>query len=212
MVKSITEYYETDTRNDSFVIVDPETGAWRKMTLADHHQALSAVRLSPSVPEDVAAHFDAALQVLLYSWLAYEISAVAEQQVYSTIEFALKRRFNPQNRPGLKDLLARAVDEGLLRDEGFKENHLMGWKPMRDPKLPPLPPSHPARERCDALIEALPFLRNHLAHGANYVNTPGNVLATFRLARDLIDQLYAPKTETGTEGPPRDEAWHQLTD
>jgi hypothetical protein len=202
MIKPLGQFYDAEARTKDFVWVDPETGELRPMTLADHYQAVAAVRLSASVPEPVVSHFDAARQVLLYSWLAYETSGVAEQRVYSTIEFALKTRFDGvasagPRRPGFKALLAEAVERGLLSDAGFA-NRRPGVRHAVSKAVEGLivVEDGPAGEPyCEFLVETLPRLRNHLAHGANYVNTPWNVLDHVTLARDLINLLFERRAE-----------------
>lgn len=197
MIKSLEQFYDADERMSHFVLVDPGTGDWRPMTLADHYESVASVGLSPSVPEAIVAHFDAARHVLIYSWLVYEMSAIAEQQIYSTIEFALKSRLGAfasggARRRGFKELLAKAVDLGLLRDDGFADYHPRVENSASTPNAEIIPSGGASSERskCDILVDALPRLRNHLAHGAIYVNTPGNVLDIVRVARDLINQLF----------------------
>jgi len=71
------------------------------MTIADHHAAISEVRLNPGAPESIASAF------------------VAETQAYSSLEMALRFRLgfeNDPNPPRLHSLLERAVAKKLMLD------------------------------------------------------------------------------------------------
>ena len=44
------------------------------------------------------------------------------------------------------------------------------------------------REHCDALVKALPFLRNELAHGTTMLHEQGALQV--RICAELINQLF----------------------
>jgi len=193
--KSKSEIFVADERQALFRNL--KDGQLVPITLDDFYQEVADVNLLPSVPLEITSHFDNARNVLVYSWYAYEMSAVAEHHVYATIEYALKIRLSPlekkNNGPGFRHLLQQAVDCGLISDSGFAIYHARHWQTERTPKKQASINFADDQIRCRILIETLPTLRNSLAHGSNYLNTPSNALMTFELARDLINQLFQPE-------------------
>ena len=119
-----------DSRTLAFARVNVVTGEVRRLSLSDQHEAVSHFQLNASAPEEVAIHFETAKNLYLYSWFVYRFYPVAEQQVLTTLEFALRSRqpafveeYKRKNRlghePGLTALLKRAVGDGLIRNEAF---------------------------------------------------------------------------------------------
>lgn len=90
-------------------------------------RAISALELTPAVPETVAHHFETAKNVLLYAWFVYRFHMVAEQYVLTTLEFALRERLSRDNFisvtddwiPGLKLMLSKAREQGLISNDRF---------------------------------------------------------------------------------------------
>lgn len=187
------EVCEPDPRQEAFVRLD-ESGV-RARTLHDHYSAVAESALRESVPLDVRVHFETSRNLLLYSWFVYRFIAVAELHAYSSIEFALRKKYG-KKRESLKKLLQRAVADGLIRDDGFQvhqravRNDEAYRALMAD--IPgyalPEPEQKDIQEYCKTLVEALPYLRNKLAHGSPMIHPGG--YATLEISADLINQLF----------------------
>jgi hypothetical protein len=173
-------------------------GGTYQVTLADRHAAIAELNLCNTVPDDVTIQFDTARNLLLYSWHAYRFIPVAELQAYRTVEMALRMRFGlGQNAgPGLRRLLKRAVAEGLLKDEGFRQQRrtrewqqeyreaMQQFGSGRAPFALPADVQAYARQ----IADAMPVLRNNLAHGGSTLHAGG--ILTLEICCDLINQLF----------------------
>lgn len=184
---------EPDPRQEAFVRVD-ESGV-RARTLHHHYSAIAELTLRESVPMDVRVHFETSRNLLLYSWFVYRFIAVAELHAYASVEFASRTKYGKKDE-SLKKLLQRAVADGLIRDEGFKVHQravrngeayraLMAGIPGY---ALPEPEQKDIQEYCKTLVDALPYLRNKLAHGSSMVHPGGYV--TLEICADLINQLF----------------------
>ncbi len=102
-------------------------------SLAAHHRDIEAIQLTTGVPEAVAIQFETARNFYLYAWHVYRFFPVAQSQALFALEFGLRVRFldrlperyqRPrQQQPMLAGLLGYAIDEGLIRNEGFGRWH-----------------------------------------------------------------------------------------
>lgn len=119
-----------DARQRLFVRLDRRTGQSRERTIEDQYEAISCHTLNAAVPETIAAHFETARNLYLYSWFVYRFYSVAEQQVLATLEFSLRERFpdfvaaevkkHPKGiEPGLKRLLKHAISSGVVSNKNF---------------------------------------------------------------------------------------------
>ena len=141
------------------------------MTLADHHEAIAEIVISPNAPEDVRRVFGWSLNIMLYSWFDYELSSVAALQVFGALEMALRQRLEKSERVKkrqtekgditLKPLLDIAIKEGFLPTELC---------------------NHP-------FLEGIPHIRNTLAHGSPMIVGPAMIPVLQRCA-ELINFLY----------------------
>lgn len=75
-----------------FVKVDRATGAHQAITLADHHEEISAYALHTGVPQEIVLQFETARNVYLYAWFIYRFYPVAEHQALACLELALRER------------------------------------------------------------------------------------------------------------------------
>lgn len=118
---------------------DPRTGYFAKLDqklsplpigLADQYDAIASFKLTVSVREDVAIHFETAKNLYLYAWFVFRFYPVAEQQALTSLEFALRERlvdFVEEHKkkhpkagpPGLAKLLSHARAEGLISNEAL---------------------------------------------------------------------------------------------
>jgi hypothetical protein len=162
-LKPLHQLTVPDERHQYFVrpdTLDP-------IAVEDHHADVAAVTISAAAPFEVREAFDRARNALLYGWYVYELGSLAESQAYSTLEMALRMRLGVKGgkgAPGLKLLLVRARDDGLL--------------------------PHVDHRRVDHLIELVAHLRNTWNHGTSNLHDPGTTLSMLRTTADLINDLF----------------------
>jgi len=118
-LKKLEEILEPDERQKHFAVINWETGEHRPLTIEDIHQSAASIKLHDGVPEEIRSHFATAQNLLVYSWFFYPFNVTAEFLAFVTLEHALRKRFNPKKQTSFRDLVRRAVREGLVRDEGF---------------------------------------------------------------------------------------------
>ncbi|MFZ4603345.1 MAG: hypothetical protein ACOYM8_12905 [Caulobacterales bacterium] len=146
------------------------------MTFADHHAALSAADLLPSVDAAVQSVFRRAQSAFVYAWFDYELTSLAQWQACAALEMQLRRHFaGPKGRPrGLRQLFARAIESGAL-----------------DSFTPGAEGGPFDRTRLDQVALALSAIRNDGAHGADTVVTPSMALSLLTICARLINHLAA---------------------
>lgn len=147
------------------------------------HKALSEIELHAGVPEDVRGQFNVARNMALYQYFMYALAPEVQMKTFSVIELALRRRLEPANRSGLASLLRKAVELGLLKDEGFRH----------------LDPPDPGNGFSRSLPEVLPKLRNALAHGSTDL-TP-DCIGHVEKCADLVNQLFLRRIEQQDAAP-----------
>jgi hypothetical protein len=189
-----------DPRMQAWASLDPRSGV-RAMTIEDRWNNIAALILHDGVPATVRVHFETARNLLLYSWFVYRFQPVAEMHAYASVEYALKQwaKVPPKEfGPGLNALLTRAVAEGVIRDAGFRhyrkaaEYRAESARVAAELEGRDFEPEEPsdAQRYAKALCEAIPYLRNELAHGSPRLAPSG--LRTLALCCDLINQLFPP--------------------
>lgn len=144
----------------------------RLMTLEQRHAYLSTLELHDSTPEAVKGQFNVARNMTLYQHFFYALAPEVQMKTYSVIEMALRLRLDAEAKPSLAQLLKRAVDMDLLKDEGFRH--------IASPD-----PSNPYSR---SLVQVLPMLRNDSAHGSTQL-TP-DCIGHIEKCADLINQLF----------------------
>lgn len=118
-----------------------------------------------------------------------------------------KREFEP----GLKQLLIYAVKHGYLKDENFevwrhrtemrakRRNESEIWEKAKrkglneitfDETQYEIKDEDRDHEYLSTLIETIPWLRNHYAHGTKSLDN--QVLGTLKLVAEIINQVYQP--------------------
>ena len=194
-------------------------------SLVSHHADIAKIQLDPSVPEAIAIQFETTRNLYLYAWHVYRFYMVAQMHSLATLELALKQRLpdklpQPYQRPKQKramlaGLLGYAIDQGLIRNEGFRRWHIAAehhakqrreWaavKTMIDQQLASMQTDDdeplvitPDDQRWDlvgVLRESLPQTRNDLAHGSTALTR--QVLGDIELVAEIINQLYAESIE-----------------
>jgi hypothetical protein len=202
-LKRLDEVVQADERAALFSLVEPATGTPRPLALADLHVRAVAIELHEGVPEAIRSHFATAKNLLVYAWFYYPFTVTAHFMSMVSIEYALRIRYEPGRSVSFKDLVRRAVREGLVRDEGFahvatRANDVHQTEQRRLPTVPADVDdvSGEPKRYVDDLIDALPSLRNTYAHGRHTVR-PFSSLSV-QIAADFINQLY-PRPEP--DGP-----------
>ena len=186
-LKPLTALTEPDERQRFFSMVNQSTGASRPLEIADIYDRASGAALHAGVPEDIRSHFSTAQNLLAYSWFCYPFNVAAELHGYISVEFALRKRFPNLPRANFKDLLERAVNEGLLKADGFtygRANERQLYPPSVKPPIePPLVHDYVA-----AVAEAMRHLRNSLAHGSTTLHMKGGTVLL--VCSEIINQLF----------------------
>lgn len=197
---------------------DPRT----HIDLADHHADVACIQIDPCVPELVAIQFETARNLCLYAWHVYRFHMVASAHAMSTLEMGLRIRFPdplqpPYQRSGKKramlaGLLRYAIDNGVVRNEGFNRWHVSAQKAARNrlimkavrkleksdsqepctilipDEISPLPEDY-SWDLVHVLKEILPSQRNELAHGSSMLIP--HSLDTLELVAEILNQLFA---------------------
>jgi hypothetical protein len=150
-----------------------ETGAVRMLAISDLYDQMEEIRLSPAVPPDIAEQFDKARHAYVYSWFAYDLVSLAEQQGYQTLEMALREKLPAAERTkadrehwGLNTLFKRAFSHGwLVRDEFLAPGTKM------------------------SLFDFMAMSRNELTHGSRNL-FPNGSLTMLQLCAEILNKLF----------------------
>lgn len=207
--KPLAEVLLSDARQKSFVRLQGD-GYIRRIRLEEVHARISEINLNSNVAVDIRTGFDTARNLLLYSWFVYRFQTVAELQAYATLELALKMRMGSegiQKKYVLKDRLKFALKKGWLKADKirvyrekaenlkrFTEEQVEIIKRLKEQneqltyEVPVWDEEKHAQEYLDNLIEAIPRLRNTVAHGFPMLH--GGAVRTLEICCDLINQLY----------------------
>ena len=204
---------EPDWRNTMFLRIDRTNGSARPMVLADHHEHV----LHAGVPQEIILQFETARNVYLYAWFVYRFYPVAEHQCLACLELALRERLKEEirmgkvkgKRPALRVLLKYAVENGLVRNEGFSAWQNRGainsrarveMEKLREASEKNL--TEISWGESDIQITAedldwdypkmlpdlLPILRNDYAHGSTDLHNWA--LRSFQIVSEIINQIY----------------------
>ncbi|HEY1174439.1 MAG TPA: hypothetical protein VGH19_23945 [Verrucomicrobiae bacterium] len=209
--KPLAEVLLSDVRQTYWVKIRAD-GSTHGLQLEDFHQQMSDLNLNPDVPEDVCTGFDTARNLYLYSWFAYRFQTVAELQACATLELALGKRIESECTKKVKNLGPRllfAFEKGWLKSDQIRvyqrssENRkrhtsLFDEVLQQDNELQTSTPAWEeekhAAEYLEKLIEAIPSLRNVVAHGNPMLH--GGSVTVLEICCDLINQLFPQKIES----------------
>ena len=217
-LRTVEHACEPDSRTKLlFGGIGVHTGMPRSITLAEEHAHIACYALNPTVPEDIAIHFETAKNLYLYAWLVYRFYPVAEQQARGSVEFALRER-QPEfvkkysekrcHDPTLRPLLENAIKEGLVKNEDFPSRELWAYRiaesRYRHEVIARAGPqglnetadySHvqPTEEDLNHdwlgdFLETIPSIRNEYAHGSGMPYP--FVLHTFEVVTVIINQFF----------------------
>lgn len=162
MLKPLNSITEPDFRHSFSGAGDPDN-PFRWMELEDFHALVSSLELPEYVSPEIREMFERGLHVFLYSWFEYEITPLAVQHGWATLEAALKDRYGNRAR-GMHNLALLAVADGLF------ETTVNG---------------HPTPKM-------LASERNTWAHGHNGYGSPTITHHALATARRFILKLYLP--------------------
>lgn len=211
---------EPDPRSASFVRVDCKIGTCRPVSIDDQHEHIASFALHSAVPEEIVLQFEVARNLYLYGWFVYRFSDVAQHHALACLELALRMRLareigegritSPRRKPTLGPLLRYAIDQGLVRNEGFERWRNRGeinafarveMEKLREASekgLKEITWSEADIEITDedmdwdyknVLAKILPMMRNDAAHGSTNLN-PFGVPGVIQLVSEIINQLY----------------------
>lgn len=209
-LKPLDQISEPDPRHAYIALFAFERETPRPRSLEALHAVLERLEPQPYVPELVRKRFDTARNLVLYSWFVYEFSITAELHAYGCVELALRERAGGTlgRNLGLKKLLTHAITEDWIRDTGFRfwRERVAEWESGAEYRtmleedgfrFEPFPtdPHHYAK----ILADALPALRNHMAHGEGGMLR--HALRTLVLCIDILDQVFAPTSPPDLDDP-----------
>ena len=186
-LKPFEQILEPDYFMSSFVVVNRETGEKRKRTLFDHHSAIASIQLSSRVPDSLQEHFDVARNLFLFSWFAYHFMAVGERHAFSSVEYALRLK-SGKPKLMLKEGIELAIKERWIEDSGFQYYSVRREECGEEKQTTKGVDGDDAQAYCNILLDSLPYLRNHVAHG-NPMSSLGG-LTTLAICADVINQLF----------------------
>jgi hypothetical protein len=200
LYKSLERIFETDSINRNWAKTLPD-GSHEEYKLEDWYEDIAIIRLSEKVPETIQEQFDTAKNVLLYSWFSYRLRMVALLYSFSVVEHALRERlgYKRNDRTGLKWLLTEAIGKGFLNDSGFHvpkikttivKEERCNDKIIQEIRYSQIPEEDLKQsvEYLEGLCQAVPRLRNSLAHG-NICLFP-NVLTPIIVHSEIINMLF----------------------
>jgi hypothetical protein len=146
-------------------------------TLENRHKVIAQIKLSQSTPIPVQTHFETAKNLSLYSWFVYRFHQISELASYTTLEMALKYRYEQEteNEPDkkkrrlmtLNPLLKHAQEHGWIRNDGFPRRYNQAHENARTKKAyhkqetwdfevnPSMPIDEPTEEEVKEALEAM---------------------------------------------------------
>jgi hypothetical protein len=178
-MKSSDALLEPDARFLSMAAGCDLTGAVRMMAITDLYDQMQEIQLDPAVPSDIVEQFDKARHAFIYSWFAYDLVSLSEQQGYQTLELALREKLPANERKKADDkrwtldtLLKRAVAHHWIERSDFYD---------------------PDTKIC--MLDIIPRFRNELAHGSRNLFPVGSHVM-LELCAEIINKLFQEnKTE-----------------
>lgn len=173
-MKPFREALEPDCRWQIFMTDDPVAGM-RPVSFADHYADTCKLNLPPVGSPLVERLYERAQHCLLYSWLDYELSLLAEAQAFSALDLALKLRIEDPKIVNLSPRLSHAVKQG--------------WITAPAPKPVGMP------DDWQNTHQLLLHLRNDIIHGSAQVHD-------FSIAATVFDYIRVMICELNQVAPP----------
>jgi hypothetical protein len=174
MFKPPAHISQPDERSSYLRHHDQVAGHIRELCIEDLYNDIATLELDNSVPLEIRQHFDAARYAYLYSWFAYDLATLAELQVYSVLEMALRHKLKqelPQaKRSGLTALFKTAADRKWLIPEKFDV------------------PSEPHSKKI-SYFDVIVRQRNKLMHGAMHLHPDGSLMM-MKVCKRILNALF----------------------
>ncbi len=186
-LKDFTEVQKPDERQKNFVVMNHVSGDCRPRTLRDIYDAAESMKLHNGVPEKIRSHFATAQNLLVYSWFFYPFNVTAQFLAFVTVEYALKEILKPKKNSSFKKLLSLAVEQGLVKDEGFsyfREKQKINEQMFRETGME----QEVVGSYVKILRETMPNLRNELAHGSHMLHPDG--ASSVKICAEFVNQLF----------------------
>jgi hypothetical protein len=166
----------------SAAVIENSTGLIRPYKIDDFYNPIAKLKLNNSVPTNVRQEFDAACHTFVYCWLSYDLATVAEHYAYAVLEMSLRIKLkddfqNAKGIPGLKKLLEKAFEKGLLSEQDYE--------------LKLMPDTKPLCQLRDVVVR----LRNNLSHGDIHRLIDGSEMA-LELCCNVINKLFSEGKNT----------------
>jgi len=178
--KKLEEVNLPDRRNTHYILIDRQTGHEKDLAFKDWYQSVASIELNIEIPETIKSQFNIARNLAIYTWFCYQFHQICEMKVFSTVEYALREKYNchvkygEKSRMSFRGLLEKSVADGFLKDSGF--SHL----------------KNDSKQASNDWVKELPSLmckfRNDLAHGSQTLHN-GSWL-NLRICAELINQLF----------------------
>lgn len=171
MWKAKTSILEPDERFRNMAGISSDGLSVGQFKIEDLYELVSPLNLHEKVPKEIKDQFDQARNAFLYSWFAYDLVTLAEQQSYAVVEAAIKCRAKEagtglNEKTGLRGCIDHAVAKHWLKKDEFNNanNNLSG-------------------------LDILVLMRNELMHGRTHL-IPNGSLTMMTLAHDVICALF----------------------
>ncbi len=208
--KPLDRVLEPDPTMQLFSCPDPTGGDLRPWSLEETHRRVSELVVDDKVPEHIRSYFNTVKNALVFSFYHYGFLAVASFLAATAVEMALRTRYaanlqgsSKRSQPSFASLLGRAIDEGLVTDDGFawlRDKQLSSerlWREVeRGTGRRVLLDKRPYVQR---LRKSLVDVRNYFAHpSTGHTLIPFEMaFATVRPCAGIINQLFSPRAEQG---------------
>jgi hypothetical protein len=165
-IKTSETILKPDYRRTRFVVTN-QSGEQHPLAFKDIEERVSDVPTVSTAPEEVQNLLTTAKNLLLYSWYYYPFSTTASLQSSIALERALKIKLKAKPTETLGPLLKKAINLGLITDEGSKQN------------------------LTEVLLKIFPCFRNVIAHGDIFLRDDG--FLHLEVATQAIAQLFNEK-------------------
>lgn len=212
---------DADSLRNGVTAFEPDP-RMRHQSLQDRSQVINSFSLAPYVPQSIQIHFETAKNLYLYAWFVYRFHMVAEQYAFSTLELALRERLidigsinrDSDRFPGLSGMLKLARSKDLISNKRligrdawatriarnrYKDNEMRrmiedGISQLAIDESLAVPTAEEFNfDWINHFIQHIPVQRNSHAHGTTLLYP--NVLWTFELVAELINQLFSAHKE-----------------
>lgn len=188
-LKTLDEMGKPDPRITHFATYDEKIKGYRPFRIQDIYNTARQHNINNAAPEEIRTSFAVAQNMYAYSWFYYPLNAEAGFLALRTAERALKLRMGmAKERIGLSALVKKAVDQGLLKEDGYS---IPGPDPEYANMIEEITGKRPRPVR-SSFLERLPKMlsgmRNSPAHGEVSIHPMGAL--RLRISAETINQLY----------------------